>query len=97
MNLTRAQLATIIYEKTSGETTTRSIIPTALPTDLIRAIDVTELSPDDRNDLAALYVEYQEYVDTFMSSMFNFDTWIEHTYNKPITPKWRSFKSSGLR
>jgi hypothetical protein len=97
MNLTEAQLATIIYEKADGEVTTRSIIPTSLPTDLVRAIDVTELTPEQREELLTLYAEYRQYVEKFKANMFNFDTWIEHSHGKQIVPKWRSFKSSGLR
>jgi hypothetical protein len=97
MNLTEAQVATIIYEKADGEVTTRTIIPTSLPTDLVRAIDITELPLAEREQLLTLYTEYRQYVEAFKANMFNFDTWIEHTQGKAIAPKWRSFKSSGLR
>jgi hypothetical protein len=97
MNLTEAQVATIIYEKVGGEVTTRTIIPTSLPTDLVRAIDVTELPLAEREQMLTLYKEYKQYVEDFKANMFDFSTWIEHTQGKQIEPKWRSFKSSGLR
>lgn len=97
MNLVENEIATIVYEKDSGDTSARVIVPTQVPKDLVRAIDVSELDPAQRAEIAEMYVEYKKYVSTFMENMFNFETWVEHTHNKEIKPKWRAFKVSGLR
>lgn len=97
MKLVENEITSIVYEKESGDTSARVILPTQVPKDLIRAIDLSELDPAQRAELAQMYVEYKEYVSTYMEKMFNFETWAEHTQNKEIKPKWRAFKVSGLR
>ncbi len=97
MQLTQAQLATVIYEKADGEVTTRTIVPASVPNKFVRALDVTELPPAEREEMQALYKEYTQYVEDYMANMFNFETWAEHTKGKAPTTKWRSFSLSGLR
>lgn len=97
MKLVESELTTILYEKEGGETSARVIIPTNIPNDLLRALDVSEVDPVERAELQALYAEYKEYKASFMEAMFNFETWVEHTQGKIVRPKWRSFKASGLR
>lgn len=98
MQLTEAQITSIIYESSSsGEITSRVIIPTSVPADFVRAIDVSELAPNDRLEMAQLHAEYRQYRDDFFSRCFNFETWVEHTTGKAITPKWRAFKLVGLK
>jgi hypothetical protein len=97
MKLNENEVTSIVYEKESGDTSARVILPVQVPKDLIRAIDMSELEPSERAEMAALHAEYKQYVSTFMEKMFNFETWAEHTHNKEIKPKWRAFKVSGLR
>lgn len=97
MNLTEATLTTIIYEKETGDTSSRVIIPVSVPKPNVRAIDVSELEPDDREKLRGLYAEYRQYTEAFMAGMFNFETWVEHTKGETVHPKWRQFKLTGLR
>jgi hypothetical protein len=97
MKLTETQLATIIYEKESGEVTTRVIVPTSVPKDLIRAIDVTDLNTHERETVAQQYAEYQAYVKLYLSNMFNFEGWLDHSQNITATHQWRSFKLAGLK
>lgn len=97
MKLTEREIATIVYEKEDGDLSSRVILPVQVPGDLVRAIDVSELSNEERQEMATLYAEYKKYVMSFMENMFNFETWTEHTHNKQIKPKWRAFKTSGLR
>lgn len=98
MKLTENQITTIVYEnETKGETTTRVIIPTSLPKDNVRAIDVDDLSPSERDEMARLYSAYRQYTKEFMAKMFNFEDWAEHSIGVKIEPKWRAFKSSGLK
>lgn len=97
MNLTEATLTTIIYEKDSGDTSSRVVIPVSVPKTNVRAIDVSELEPADREKLRDLYTEYRQYTEAFVAGMFNFETWVEHTKGETIAPKWRQFKLTGLR
>lgn len=97
MELKSTQLATIIYEKADGEVTTRTIVPTSVPASVVRALDVTELSPAEREEMQQLYKEYSAYVDDFMANMFNFEMWIEHSKGRVVPTKWRSFSLTGLR
>lgn len=96
MKLTESTIANVVYKKASGEVTARTIIPTAVPRDVVQAIDVSEMAPDARIDLAQKHAEYRTYVKSHMERMFNFETWVEHTYGTSITPKWRSFTTSDL-
>lgn len=97
MQLTENKITTIIYEKDTGETTSRTIIPVQVPKDLIRAIDLSETDNDVRAEIAQMYDQYVEYRNTFMKNMLTFEKWIDHTHNKEVELKWRSFKTSGLR
>lgn len=74
------------------EVTDRTIIPTQLPFSNIRALDVSELTPEQRAEVADVYAVYQEYVDLQMSKIFNFETWLEHTDTKIPKFKWRMFR-----
>ena len=92
MKINENQLNDIAYlSKSKNETTHRTIIPTYIPPDNIKAIDVTELSSSERLEMLELTLQYKEYQETVRAGMFNFETWAEHVKNKPITPKWRSF------
>lgn len=97
--LKKSQVAQITYEKDSkgGEPTSRTVIPTYVPGDFVRAVDITELSQEQQDKMVDLYQQYQRYCDMFMSTMFNFETWLEHTRNTYIKPKWRTFKPDKLK
>jgi hypothetical protein len=97
MKLNESEITSIVYEKDSGEQSARVIIPTSVPKDLIRALDVSELEPAERQDLLNLYTEYKQYTAAFLENMFNFETWVDHTHNRTVKPKWRAFKVAGLR
>lgn len=98
MKLTENQITTIVYDnENKGERTTRVIIPTAVPADSVRAIDVDELSVGERMEMLELYAEYRQYTQEYIKTMYNFETWVEHTKNENIKPKWRAFKLSGLK
>lgn len=97
MNLKEAEITSIVYEKENGDTSARVIIPVAVPKNLVRAIDVSELEPTERKELLELYTEYKKYTTAYLENMFGFETWVEHTQNRTVTPKWRAFKVAGLR
>lgn len=97
MKLTETEITTVVYEKHTGEKTSRVIIPTSVPGDIVRAIDVSDLNPAERAEYLALYEEYKQYKSAYIDRMFNFETWVEHTHNRNIKPTWRAFKVAGLR
>jgi regulatory protein YycI of two-component signal transduction system YycFG len=63
----------------------------------MKSIDVSELNPEQRAEMQALYKEYAKYYDDFIANSFNFETWVEHTKGKVISPKWRAFKLSNIK
>jgi hypothetical protein len=73
------RLYCIEYKKASGEVTLRSIIPTQDSPKNVMAIDVTELTNEQVDELLLRQTEYRAYVQHFMASMFDFATWYEHT------------------
>ena len=83
-----------IGEMDCCSTSERYIVPTFLPTENIKAIDVTNLSDDERATLIEQLNEYSEYVGTQRKAMFSFEDWVEHTTNYERSVKWRTFKQS---
>ena len=91
----------IQYEKATdiggrrGEITERYVIPTFVPLPTIKAIDVTEFTPEAREDVAALFQEYAEYYKQQASRIFSFEDWLTHTRGEgaKVDPlNWRTFK-----
>lgn len=90
----------IEYTKKSGndkEITQRAIIPTFIPKANIKAIDVTNLSDQDRDDMLQLFNEYFEYVTSQATTVFSFEDWVEHSKQIYIEPKWRTFKQQNTK
>ena len=84
------KLNTITYLKESiGEVTTRTIVPTSDST--IRAIDVTDLSAEDRQAFLDDWTEYQEYLEALRQTTFSYEEWYEHTRGRETSVKWRRF------
>ena len=75
------------------EITERAIVPTQVPVTTIRGMDVSDLTDRERAQVIYAYAEYQLYVQSQMSKIFNFETWLEHTGREIPTPKWRAFHS----
>ena len=98
MMLHESQLVDIVYTKDNGEKSDRTIVPTYVPNTnpLVRAIDVTDLSGADQARIEQLVREYREYKDRILNTMFTFESWVAHTHNIDISPKWRSFKPSNI-
>lgn len=97
MQLVENEITTIVYEKDSGETSARVIIPVAVPHQNIRAIDLSDLTEAERLQMQAMYTEYKAYTKAYINNMLNFENWVDHTRNQEIKPKWRTFKLSGLK
>ena len=74
------------------ETTRRAIIPTFVPQQNIKAIDVTDLPEDKQDELLEYLTEYNEYVKERQKQIFKFEDWLEHSKSVYIEPKWRTFK-----
>lgn len=97
MPLTENQLNQIVYNSASkAEITERVIIPMHIPSDNIKAVDVSDLQGDQRVEMLDLLKQYKEYQEKFRAQMFNFEDWAEHTHNKKINPKWRTFSLSRI-
>lgn len=97
MKLTESQIVPVIYEDASTKITSRVILPTSVPRDTVKAIDVTDLSPSERDNIQQLYVEFAQYRQDAFDRLFNFEDWVSHTHSELIEPKWRTFKVTGLR
>ena len=96
MELKETQINTIVYQKDGGVPEERTIVPSFVPFRNIRAIDVADLSDQEAEEMVELLREYQQYYSDFISRAYNFETWVEHSKNKTITPKWRSFKLDNI-
>jgi len=78
----------------------RVIIPTSVPKQVIKAIDVTGLNTQDRQQMLERWHAYQEYRSAIMKTIFSFENFVDHTYGtdeNAIPPKWRSFSPSKIR
>ena len=93
------EVTKIQYTKTISEdkslavynTSRRDVIFTTKPENL-RAIDVTELSDDRKQEISELYDEYTAYFNNHMKLAFSFENWLSHSKGIDFTPKWRTFK-----
>ena len=90
--LNESFVANISYCDRDGNKSDRRIVPVSVPKDSVRAIDVSDLSPGQQDEMERLVREYKEYMDNILKAAFTFEGWVEHSYNETIVPKWRSFK-----
>ncbi len=90
------RLAHIQYTKVDMdgdiETTHRVIVPTYVPSENIKALDVSDLKPLEAMELRMLMEEYTTYVESKTKTIFNFEDWLDHTGQKSYDLKWRTFK-----
>lgn len=96
MQLQESKITPVTYDSTTKGKSDRVIIPTFVPNDVVRAIDVTDLDAAERQAMANLYEAYKQYREAAAATLFNFETWVEHQTGKQIDVKWRAFKVSGL-
>lgn len=100
----KPELLHIEYEKATnlgsgskGEITERYVIPTYTPPPNMKAIDVTDLTEEERTAALALYNDYQEYYATAMKALFSYEDWISHTQGGvDNTVKWRTFRMDNV-
>lgn len=92
--------ATDLGNGNKGEITERYVIPTFVPHPNIKAIDVTDLSKEDQNQLKELYSEYTEYYRRAAMTIFSFEDWLSHTQDggEDVSKKvkWRTFKMDNV-
>lgn len=94
----QGEFAEIVYlSEAKQETTERVIIPTFVPKQTMKSIDVTDLSYAERMEMQELYAEFAKYYEDYLANAFNFETWVEHSKGKVISPKWRAFKLSNIK
>ena len=91
--------ATNLGEGQVGEVTERYIVPTFVPPENIKAIDVTGLDEQDRAAIEQQLAEYAEYYQNAVKTLFNFEDWQSHTQGGMVglpVVKWRTFKRDNL-
>jgi hypothetical protein len=72
MKIDEAHVVRIQYlSESKNETTTRTIIPTSVPKDIVRAIDVSDLSTEDQQKTELLVQDYKRYIAD-VTQMANF-------------------------
>ncbi len=106
MDLKQNHLAHVRYTKSTdlggrkGEVTDQVIIPTYIPGDAIKALDVSHLSETQALEIQQLQQEYIEYVEAKMKTIYSFEDWIDHTQIRNVAAKanlkYRTFKSENL-
>lgn len=95
------QIQKIRYTKLTGESgtqgrfevTERVIIPTFVPKTNIKALDVTDLSANEREVLVRALKEYSDYLKARACTTFTFEDWFSQTLDaERPNIKWRTFK-----
>ena len=62
----------------------------------VKAIDVTEMSEQERGKLEQQLAEYAEYYQNAIKTIFSFEDWLSHTQSESSPVKWRTFKPNNL-
>jgi hypothetical protein len=92
----------ILYTKEKDgtqEVTDRFVIPTSIPKNNIKAIDVTALEEDERENIGKLHAEYQTYCKLKMKTIYSFENWLEASHPDIDIPeiKHRNFKIDNIQ
>lgn len=66
-----------IYVRSMG---TITIIPTDIPLDNVKALNVSSCNQQERQIIKNMCSEYQNYLNEHISKAFNFEEWIEQSY-----------------
>lgn len=87
----------ISYKKDStGLIEEKFILPTRVPSDLITALDISDLSESEIDNLTQLQRDYSSYIKSVFEQAFKFEDWVEHTTGERPTVKWRSYKVANI-
>lgn len=97
-NLQEHEILQVSYTNAKGEPSNRHIIPTRVPEDFIKAVDVSDLDSNKREAMQLLLKEYSKYVNQSLETIHSFEDWFEVTVGQPIEMdvKWRTFKLDKL-
>lgn len=91
------ELTHVRYTKRSGDVSERYIIPTFIPQQNIKAIDVTELGEQEREQVVKFLEQYANYYQQAINKVFSFEDWVSHTQNvEGLNVKWRTFNIDRL-
>lgn len=96
MELKVGEVCKVVYQKDGDEPKERTVVPTYIPYPNVRTISLEDLTIEEAAEMVELVAGYQEYYANFIKQAFSFESWVEHTQNKTITPKWRAFKPSNI-
>ncbi len=97
IRLKEGSLCNITYTKADETVSNRVIIPSHVPSNIIRGIDVTELDQEARDLLLSRWDEYQAYRKQQMSTICSFEQFQEQQFPLHEQPvKWRSFDISRI-
>lgn len=83
----------IDYVKANGEATQREIIPLNESPKNIKALDITGLDESQKQFVLDTQTDYQAYVTQFLTTMFDFETWFEHTAATPFPENLRKYRT----
>lgn len=86
----------MVYMKADGEQTDRTVVTLTDVPEFVRTHDITGLDQADMDYLLTKRKEYAEYVENFMRTMFNFETWYEHTTAQPLPEKLTKYRNFSL-
>jgi len=81
--------------KNKDEVTERFIIPSFIPKQNIKAMDVTDCDDSSRQNLEDLLKDYSKFYSLHMSNIPSFTNWMEQTNGVIVSEddiKWRTFK-----
>lgn len=98
--LEKNKIYSINYQKANGEQTTRRIIPLNEAPKNIKALDITDLDPIQREFVINTQADYRTYVEQHLAQMFDFETWYEHTAGTPLPAdviKYRTFTVENMQ
>ena len=80
-----------------GEITERYIVPTFVPSPNIKAIDVSDLDADSRQNMADMLEDYANYHRQAMKNIPTFENWLEQSQGVVMDDiKWRTFKMDNV-
>jgi len=92
-----SEIYNIEYTDHKEKISSRIIIPSTVPSANVKAIDVSDLTEDERMEICQHMAEYRDYVETQRKNMYSFEDFISLTKGKTISPKWRSFNTERIK
>lgn len=87
----------IEYVDSKEKHSERTIIPTMVPSSNIKAIDVSDMTEEETNEICQYFTEYTNYVDIQNKNIYTFEDFISHTKGKDVNIKWRTFNKERIK